>query len=147
MKLVRSEAGGAAVEFAFLAPILAMLVGGIIEVGNLTQVGMLASNAAREGARYAAVSDAADVKPAVANYLANALAGRAGGNVTVGSVTLNGVDLDTSSPPALTPGTTATVSVPVTVTLGMPIVQNMLGGQGSIVLTGSSAMEVYAKPS
>ncbi|MGO4383770.1 TadE/TadG family type IV pilus assembly protein [Specibacter sp. RAF43] len=55
MKRTGSERGAAAVEFALLLPILLLLVIGIMEFGRAFNVQISASNAAREGARYAAV--------------------------------------------------------------------------------------------
>ncbi|ALE05130.1 hypothetical protein AL755_05930 [Arthrobacter sp. ERGS1:01] len=50
-----SERGAAAVEFAFIVPVLLLLVMGIMNFGYLFNQQISASNAAREGARYAAV--------------------------------------------------------------------------------------------
>jgi Flp pilus assembly protein TadG len=46
--------GVAAVEFALLAPVLLILLGGLWEVGRLVEVKQVMDNAAREGARLAA---------------------------------------------------------------------------------------------
>jgi Flp pilus assembly protein TadG len=133
MTFLRARDGGAAVEFAFVAPFLAIILGGIIEVGNLIQTSILAGNAAREGARYAALGDCYDAQNAPVAYMNSALAGR--GNVSVGTVTLN----PSSCPPSI--GSAVTVSVPVTVTLDMPVVQKILGG--SFTLTGKATMQRY----
>jgi Flp pilus assembly protein TadG len=50
----RPRRGVAAVEFAFVAPILFTLMLGVWEVGRLIQVQQLVQNATREGARIAA---------------------------------------------------------------------------------------------
>ncbi|NGN83642.1 pilus assembly protein [Arthrobacter silviterrae] len=55
MKRSNPERGAAAVEFALLLPVLLLLVLGIMEFGRLYNIQISASNAAREGARYAAV--------------------------------------------------------------------------------------------
>ncbi|MFQ4149952.1 TadE/TadG family type IV pilus assembly protein [Arthrobacter sp. LAPM80] len=55
MQHEKSERGAAAVEFAFILPVLLLLVIGIMEFGFLFNQQISASNAAREGARYAAV--------------------------------------------------------------------------------------------
>ena len=44
----------AAVEFAFVAPVLVVLLAGVWEVGRMVEMQQLLSNAAREGARIAA---------------------------------------------------------------------------------------------
>jgi Flp pilus assembly protein TadG len=142
MKLLPSCEGSAAVEFAFIAPILALLVGGLIEVGNYVQVAMLVSNAAREGARYASVqSSRPDPATAANNYLSSTLGGRGNVSWQKSSITV------TYSPSAGGVGSAATVTVPVTVTLEMPIIQKVFGNQGTLALSGSSTMEVYSKPS
>lgn len=55
MKQKTSERGAAAVEFAILLPVLLLILIGIMEFGRAFNVQITASNAAREGARYAAV--------------------------------------------------------------------------------------------
>ena len=74
----RPESGAALVEFAVLAPLLALLLLGIIEFGYLFAQYNEVRHAAREGARYAAVSnpdrtgggvDANDVIDAVCSAL------------------------------------------------------------------------------
>lgn len=55
MKNQEIERGAAAVEFAFILPVLLLLIMGIMEFGFLFNQQISASNAAREGARYAAV--------------------------------------------------------------------------------------------
>jgi len=54
-KMLRSERGAAAVEFALIAPLLFMLIFGIIEFGLAWSKKNVYVGAAREGARYAAV--------------------------------------------------------------------------------------------
>ncbi|PYI38755.1 pilus assembly protein TadE [Arthrobacter psychrolactophilus] len=55
MKTQENERGASAVEAAFILPVLLLLVMGIMEFGFLFNQQISASNAAREGARYAAV--------------------------------------------------------------------------------------------
>src|SRR5688572_12013556 len=45
--------GSAIVEFAVVAPVLISLVLGIVEIGRVVMLAQVATNAAREGARYA----------------------------------------------------------------------------------------------
>jgi Flp pilus assembly protein TadG len=49
------ERGAAAVEFALVLPVLLMLVGGTIDFGRLYYQQIVLSNAARDGARLAAM--------------------------------------------------------------------------------------------
>ncbi|UKA62144.1 TadE/TadG family type IV pilus assembly protein [Arthrobacter sp. FW306-04-A] len=52
-----SERGAVAVEFAILAPVLIMLLLGIMEFGRAYNVQVSLSNAAREGVRVMAISN------------------------------------------------------------------------------------------
>ncbi|MFK4296026.1 Flp pilus assembly protein TadG [Arthrobacter sp. GAS37] len=52
-----SERGAVAVEFAILAPVLIMLLLGIMEFGRVYNVQVSLSNAAREGVRVMAISN------------------------------------------------------------------------------------------
>lgn len=142
LALARRPDGSTTVEFAFLAPILALLLGGMIEIGNLVQIAMLANNAAREGAHYIALGDCANAFSAPVTYMTNALGGR--GNVSVGSVSMKvGATTITNQtcPPAV--GSEVSVSFPVTVTLNMPVVQSVFGGS-TIALNASSSMVRYS---
>ena len=53
-KLISSTRGAAAVEFAIIAPLLFVLIFGIIEFGAILYNQSVITNASREGARYAA---------------------------------------------------------------------------------------------
>ncbi|MGL4550336.1 MAG: TadE/TadG family type IV pilus assembly protein [Gemmataceae bacterium] len=63
----------AAVECAFLLPVLMVLVLGVWEIGRLIQIAQLANNAAREGARQASSAKytIAQVRQATFEYLKN----------------------------------------------------------------------------
>lgn len=62
-----------AVEFAFIAPILVVLILGMIEFGRVMMVEQVLTNAAREGCRYAVLADStvspATVRTKVDEYL------------------------------------------------------------------------------
>lgn len=53
-KTIRSDSGAAAIEFAIVAPLLFVLLFGIIEFGAILYNQSVITNASREGARYAA---------------------------------------------------------------------------------------------
>lgn len=53
-KFWRADAGASLAEFAILAPVLAFLLIGLIEVGRYTFFAILAANAARAGTTYGA---------------------------------------------------------------------------------------------
>ena len=59
------------VEFAFVAPVLVLLVFGMIEFGRMVMVQQVLTNAAREGARVGILDDAtkSDVEDVVEDYL------------------------------------------------------------------------------
>ncbi|MGA7354761.1 MAG: TadE/TadG family type IV pilus assembly protein, partial [Candidatus Cybelea sp.] len=64
----RSESGASLVEFAILAPVMLVLLVGLIEVGRYTFFAILAANAARAGAAYGAQStQKADDIPGMTN--------------------------------------------------------------------------------
>jgi Flp pilus assembly protein TadG len=55
-----NERGSAAVEFALLLPILLMVLVAVVQVGVIARDRLLLSQAARAGAREAAITDSAD---------------------------------------------------------------------------------------
>ena len=69
----RGRPGAAAVEFALVAPLLVMLVLGMIEFGRMMMVEQILTNAAREGARKAVLPGVTktQVESAVDSYLQN----------------------------------------------------------------------------
>jgi Flp pilus assembly protein TadG len=85
---LRSRGGAAAVEAAFVLPVLAVIMLGLWEVGRIIEVQQVLSNSAREGARIAAQSQTINssgsptqiqvdagtpnVKQSVVNYLRQA---------------------------------------------------------------------------
>jgi Flp pilus assembly protein TadG len=101
---VRSRRGTATVELAVTAPVLFLLVFGVIEFGRALTVQQLLSNAARDGARSAILEGATveQVEATVTSYLA-------GSNVPNASV-------------AVTPNplTSAQGGDPVTVSVSVP---------------------------
>ncbi|MDE3075411.1 MAG: pilus assembly protein [Chloroflexota bacterium] len=131
-RFLKAESGSAAAELALLAPLLALLLGAVIEVGSIVQTAQVVRNAAREGARYAAVGDPAAATDAI-NYLQSVFGTRT--DVTLPPV--GAVSIVTSSI-----GTTdaVSVSVPVVLKVGMPVIQNLLGT--NVTLTGSATMRI-----
>ena len=86
--------GVAAVEMAFVLPVLLTLLFGVWEVGRLAELQQILSNAAREGGRQASLSTVtnAQVQTDVINYLKNAGVPTQNAAVTVTNVTEPGVD-------------------------------------------------------
>jgi Flp pilus assembly protein TadG len=99
--------GVAAVEFAFVAPVLILLVFGMIEFGRAVMVQQIITNASREGARLAVLdgTTASDVRTKVGTYLTDA-------SIKGATVTIN-----PSEP------NTAGYGAPVTVTVQVPFSQ------------------------
>lgn len=52
---MKQEKGNSIVEFALLAPILLLLLFGLVDFGRVFDAWVVTTNAAREGARYAAI--------------------------------------------------------------------------------------------
>lgn len=84
-KLKKSQCGQAMVEFALALPILLILVGGIIDFGWLYYNKIALNNAAREGARYAAIhyNISTDWKAKSVELMNSTYVGNAGANAVV----------------------------------------------------------------
>jgi Flp pilus assembly protein TadG len=149
----RDDRGLAAVELVIVAPVLVVILGGILQVGSLMQTIAIVRNAAREGARYAAVgasapspnpnptnstcptasySTGAQAYPLI--YLQQALCGR-------GDISLNTATVTVCYPtpdPGCTGSGTPTVGQPVEVQVTLPI--RVLGRQ--LNLASSATMKI-----
>src|SRR5262245_38606407 len=102
----RRRPGAAAVELAFIAPILVLLLVGLWDVGRMIQIQQILSNAAREGARVASQGQTINltgsptqirvstgdpnVKSTIVNYLREAGLNVPASDVTVAFAYLNG---------------------------------------------------------
>ncbi|WNV77219.1 TadE/TadG family type IV pilus assembly protein [Geodermatophilus sp. DSM 44513] len=121
---LREEHGASAVEFAFIVPLLLVLVLGIAEFGHAFQVQGTLSAAAREGARVMALqNDPVAARSAV----------RDASPTLVPAVT----DAQVTVAPATCP-TTGTANVRVTVAYPMPFLTDFFGAD--IDLTGTGVM-------
>ena len=95
---LRSERGAELLEFAFVLPVMMLVLAGILDMGFLFKNYEVVTNAAREGARMAALPGRvdADVRSRVNAYLAvGGLTGTA--TTTINDVVLNiapGVSID-----------------------------------------------------
>lgn len=82
----RSERGAVAVEFAILAPILVMLLMGIMEFGRAYNAQVSLTNAAREGVRVMTISNnQASARTAAKNAAVSLTPGLADSNITFSS--------------------------------------------------------------
>ena len=83
--------GTAVVEFAIVAPLLFLLILGVLELGRLVMVQQVLTNASREGARRGILEQAtaAEVETVVVNYLTSSYV--SGATVVVSPSSLSGV--------------------------------------------------------
>ena len=123
---LRDEDGASAVEFAFIVPLLLVLVLGIAEFGHAFQVQGTLSAAAREGARVMALQN----DPAAARAAVRDAAPTLDPAVTDAQITV--------APTACPPTSTTTTTVRVTVVYPMPFLTDFFGAR--IDLTGTGVM-------
>ena len=99
--LRRNERGAALIEAAITIPIILLIAVGIFEFGRAYQTWQVLTNAAREGARQAILSDKtdADVQTTVQNYMK---AGGLPGFATAGVVIERNVELGTNTASRIT---------------------------------------------
>ena len=135
-KRTLGEKGQNLVEFAIVVVLLLSLVLGICEFGRIWMTYQVVTNAAREGARLAALpvgfTNAAAVTAKVNAYLASA-------NLNAGAATVTAANVDGTT------GTDAVVSVQYSLSLLFlgPVVKLMDPGSalpGTITLTGTATM-------
>jgi len=98
IRIIKSEKGASAVEFALILPILIMLVFGIFQFGIAYNNYIALTHAAREGARLAAVN--MDEKEGIAWFEIRVR--ESAPSVTIESITLSGQDGDIGDPVAVT---------------------------------------------
>lgn len=116
-----SERGAVAVEFALLAPVLVMLLLGIMEFGRAYNVQVSLSSAAREGVRVMAINNnPAAARTAVKNAAPQLQPGLTDANITV-------------SPSPCTVGAQVTVTVSYTLS-------TMTGIAGPFPMSGKGVM-------
>jgi Flp pilus assembly protein TadG len=113
------------VEFALLAPLLLMILFGILELGRIVDAWLVVHNAAREGARAAVLvqSDAAAetaARAATSAYLVTGLSGRS----DIRMMRAAAVDVSTTS---------VDVTAEVQVEIYAPLFQSMLGSSAAPV--------------
>jgi Flp pilus assembly protein TadG len=123
---LRDERGATVVEFAFIIPLLIVLVLGIAEFGRAFQVSGTLSAAAREGVRVMALQN----DPAAARSAVRTAAPALDPAVTDAQITIT---------PAACPVTgTGTTTVRVTVTYPLPFMTDFFGS--GVDLTGTGVM-------
>jgi len=126
------ERGAVAVEFAILAPVLIMILLGIMEFGRAYQVQTTLSNAAREGVRVMAIHNSQPAAKAAAN--------NAAGGLNPG-LKDEKVNFKYQTTPATTPAPTACApNVQVTVTIDYALT-TMTGIAGPFAMKGIGTMQ------
>lgn len=116
-----SERGAVAVEFALLAPVLVMLLLGIMEFGRAYNAQITLSSAAREGVRVMAIgNNSAAARTAVKNAATGLQPTLTDGNITI-------------TPSSCTAGVQTTVNITYTLT-------TMTGIAGPFAMEGKGVM-------
>ncbi|MCA0143723.1 TadE/TadG family type IV pilus assembly protein [Blastococcus sp. LR1] len=121
---LRDERGASAVEFAFIVPLLLLLVLGIAEFGRAFQVQGTISAAAREGVRTMALQD-------------DQVAARAAVRNAAGSLNPAITDLQIAIPQSCA-GRPVGSTVKLTITYPMPFLTDFFGA--GLTLTGTGVM-------
>jgi Flp pilus assembly protein TadG len=123
---LRDERGATAVEFAFIVPLLLVLVLGIAEFGHAFQVQGTLASAAREGARVMALQN----NPAAARTAVRNAAPTLDPAITDAQITI--------TPGACPTTTSGTANVRVTIDYPMPFFTDFFGAR--VDLTGTGVM-------
>jgi Flp pilus assembly protein TadG len=126
MARLRGERGATAVEFAFILPLLLVLVLGIAEFGRAFQVSGTLSAAAREGVRVMALQN----NPAAARAAVRNAAPALDPALTDAQITITPASCPTT-------GTTST-TVELTVTYPLPFLTDFFGS--GVDLSGTGVM-------
>lgn len=127
-----SERGAVAVEFAILAPLLIMILLGIMEFGRAYNVQISLTNAAREGVRVMAINNSESTAKAAAKNVAGALNP---------GLTDEKIVFKYQTTPATTPVPTAcAANVQVTVTIDHSLT-TMTGIAGPFAMKGTGTMQ------
>jgi Flp pilus assembly protein TadG len=122
---LRDERGASAVEFAFIVPLLIVLVLGIAEFGHAFQVQGTLSAAAREGVRTMALQN----DPAAARTAVRTAAASLDPGVTNAQIAIT---------PASCPLTGGSTNVRLTISYPMPYLTGFFGS--TVSLTGRGVM-------
>src|SRR5215210_6518734 len=117
---LRDERGASAVEFAFIVPLLILLVLGIAEFGHAFQVQGTLSAAAREGVRAMALRN----DPADARAVARTAASSLNPGLTDAQIAIRVVGGTATTCPTTGAGST---SVRLTITYPMPFLTSFFG--------------------
>jgi Flp pilus assembly protein TadG len=145
--LARAADGSAIFEFMLILPLMMMIGFGIWEFGRIFDAQLVATNAAREGARWAAAHSndgsnfQTDTQGFTYNYLSAGYGTRLGNDVSVKSsdVSVSLYDSGGSSQTSPQPGYEVVVTVPVVAKVYTPFVPGL---SNQITLTGVATMRL-----
>ncbi len=127
IKIIKSEKGASAVEFALILPILIMLVFGIFQFGIAYNNYITITHAAREGARRAAVDlDISNLSPLKQIIIDRAY-----------PIPLTEADIDIRTPEGIKIGDPVEVEITYNITIEIPLV-----GSWNIPLTSLAVMRL-----
>ncbi|WP_218221659.1 TadE/TadG family type IV pilus assembly protein [Nesterenkonia sp. Act20] len=130
MKAQERDRGASAVEFAIVAPILVLMLLGILAFGHAFHVQSVLSNAARDGVRVMALQDTSSGADPQTEARQTAITSAApSASVAADQITITPATCEAAS--TVGPGT-------ATVTISYPM--QLLGGFGSVTLTGKGTM-------
>lgn len=135
MKRLKLQAGAELVEFAFVLPLLLLMVFGVVDFSLAIFDKAVITNAAREGARAGMVmSDPrpteSDIQTVVANYCSTHLIGSGGPGPTTTATPSNGWP----------PSSGDTLSVSVEYSYNYIVLSKLIPSLGSLGLTSTSVM-------
>lgn len=140
-RFLKNNRGQSLVEFAILAPLLLLFIGGMIEFGLVYHEQLVVTAAAREGARVAVVNSDNPTtagKTAAENYAKNASISPAGVSASVSPV-----------PPPGSSNRTVTVTVTNPIKIVVPVIDTLFKNKagydkntGKFVVTGQAIMRV-----
>jgi Flp pilus assembly protein TadG len=153
-ELARREEGVSVIEFALIAPLLILLVVGILDVARAMNAVVLLGSASQEGAHYAVLNPTATIPPGESVPPAIASAARARtAPLNASSIAVTAEYYDNAAatfrpwPTAGIPASSPIAGVMVRIRVTYPwsavsaVAGNLLSGAGSNTLTASSLME------
>lgn len=131
----RSQSGQSLLEFALVLPVLALMLLGIVDFGQIFSRWLVVEHAARDAARYASLGGSADQATTMAEQEAG---GNATATVTLAPYTVPQTGNQTGNSPALTQ---VTVTIQSPVPLFDPLLMTLLGNPYSVKSTVTMLVE------
>jgi len=144
---LRSDAGASLVEFAIVAPVLAFLLIGLIDLGRYEYYSILAANAARAGVLYGAQGVGTAVDTAGIKNAVIADAGSLAAWTTANAITVNTLCSTSGGSPGPMPcsGSNVTYYVQVIVNAQFSPLVKYVGFSGPVTISGSAIQRLSAQ--